>query len=264
MCLVLIAINQHQRYKFVVAANRDEYYSRSTESAHFWPDCPHVLAGRDNLAKGTWGGINTFGRFAAITNHPTQLEYLGNRSRGELVRRYLEQLESSLEFRSVLKTSQIEFNGYGLIFGQITKLSYFSNRTNLAIELKDGIHGLSNHVINHPWHRVEEGKLRMKDLLSNDSKSLWNDLFDMLADDESNVATDRTFEGKDDLQQIDPARLPIFVRTNFYGTRCSTVILVDHEGKVQFEERSFDPNRNRYTETKNFEFELERRNLFNL
>ena len=47
MCLIFLAINNHPKYKLVVAANRDEFYARKTEAAGEWPDHPDVIGGRD-------------------------------------------------------------------------------------------------------------------------------------------------------------------------------------------------------------------------
>ena len=60
MCLILFAWNSHPDYSLVVAANRDEFYERDTEGLAYWPEHPHVLAGRDRAdvlgSPGTWLG----------------------------------------------------------------------------------------------------------------------------------------------------------------------------------------------------------------
>ncbi|HQW21080.1 MAG TPA: NRDE family protein, partial [Rhodocyclaceae bacterium] len=72
MCLILLAWQAHPDYPLVIAANRDEYFSRPTAAAEFWsdrdPPHPEILAGRDLQAGGTWLGISRAGRFAALTN----------------------------------------------------------------------------------------------------------------------------------------------------------------------------------------------------
>ena len=68
MCLIVFAYQTHKDFPLLVAANRDEFYKRTSEASHFWPDKPNILAGRDALAGGTWLGISKQGRFAAITN----------------------------------------------------------------------------------------------------------------------------------------------------------------------------------------------------
>src|ERR1700757_303381 len=68
MCLILLAWQAHSEYPLIVAANRDEFYSRRTRPASWWGEAVSLLAGRDEEAGGTWLGINRRGRFAALTN----------------------------------------------------------------------------------------------------------------------------------------------------------------------------------------------------
>jgi uncharacterized protein with NRDE domain len=56
MCLILFAHRAHPAYPLVVAANRDEWFRRSTAPAGFWPDAPDVLAGRDLEQRGHVAG----------------------------------------------------------------------------------------------------------------------------------------------------------------------------------------------------------------
>ncbi|MCS5573339.1 MAG: NRDE family protein, partial [Pseudomonadales bacterium] len=68
VCLILFAVEPNPEYRLIVAANRDEFYSRVAEPAELWPDESGVLGGRDKGMGGTWLGINHNGRFAAVTN----------------------------------------------------------------------------------------------------------------------------------------------------------------------------------------------------
>ncbi|MCB1814019.1 MAG: NRDE family protein, partial [Candidatus Competibacteraceae bacterium] len=74
MCLILLAYKQHPEYPLILAANRDEFYRRPTQPLQPWQDAPHVLAGRDLQAGGTWLGVSADGRLATVTNfrNPTQ------------------------------------------------------------------------------------------------------------------------------------------------------------------------------------------------
>ena len=79
MCLIIFAYQADSRYSLVVAANRDEFFSRSTRDADFWKDNgshSRILGGKDLVAGGTWLGLTTSGRFAAVTNirDPSQAE----------------------------------------------------------------------------------------------------------------------------------------------------------------------------------------------
>jgi len=90
MCLLVIAIRQHERLPLIVAGNRDEFHARPTQAAHWWPDNPQVLGGRDLQAGGTWLAIHRNGRFATVTNYrDAKMERTGLKSRGHLVTDFL-------------------------------------------------------------------------------------------------------------------------------------------------------------------------------
>ena len=90
MCLIIVAIEAHPKYNLVIAANRDEFYSRPTAPASFWPDAPQVLAGRDLREGGTWIGVTRTGRIAAVTNYrDPESTKVGSPSRGKLVSNFL-------------------------------------------------------------------------------------------------------------------------------------------------------------------------------
>jgi len=85
---VVFAWRVHPRYPLVLAANRDEFFSRPASPAHWWTDAPNLLAGRDLEAGGTWMGLSRNGRFAALTNYRDPSRHVsGAPSRGALVRR---------------------------------------------------------------------------------------------------------------------------------------------------------------------------------
>src|SRR5690606_6889781 len=65
MCLILFSFREDPQMPLVMAANRDEFRERPTEPAHFWPEAPQLLAGRDRIGGGTWMGVTRAGRFAA-------------------------------------------------------------------------------------------------------------------------------------------------------------------------------------------------------
>src|SRR5579872_7362887 len=94
MCLIALAHRVHAKFPLVVAANRDEFYARPTAQAAFWEDRPAILGGRDLECMGTWLGVTTTGRFAAVTNFrdPADIRTSAE-SRGTLVSRFLEAAE---------------------------------------------------------------------------------------------------------------------------------------------------------------------------
>lgn len=87
MCTLVILRRPDDAWPVLIAANRDEMLDRSwTMPGRHWPDRPEVMAGRDNLAGGSWLGVNATGVVAAVLNrHGTLGPAPGVRSRGELV-----------------------------------------------------------------------------------------------------------------------------------------------------------------------------------
>ena len=257
MCIILFGVNEHERYKLVVAANRDEYYGRPSEAAHFWLKNSNILAGRDLLEGGTWLGVNLSGRFAAVTNYPhPNYPYIDCKSRGELVCRYLDQTESTSQFANYLASSRYDYNGYSLLFGSYAegKVHYFSNRCEQKQTIAMGIHGLSNYLLDYHWVRVEEGKSKLATLLSDQREVHMDDIFKILGD---RVPFESTYDSIVKFETTKPADLPIFFQTEVYGTRCSTVVLVDQNNFVKFEERTYDPNLGKYTTFKKYAFQIE-------
>jgi hypothetical protein len=87
MCTVVLLLRPGHPWPLLLAANRDEMLSRPWRppAAH-WPDRPGVVAGLDELAGGSWLGVNDEGVVAAVLNRRHSLGPAeGMRSRGELV-----------------------------------------------------------------------------------------------------------------------------------------------------------------------------------
>ncbi|MGH6954724.1 MAG: NRDE family protein [Alphaproteobacteria bacterium] len=87
MCTVVILRRPSHQWPIIVAANRDEMLDRpSRPPGRHWPERADVTAGLDELAGGSWFGLNDAGVAAMVMNRPGSLgPEPGIRSRGELV-----------------------------------------------------------------------------------------------------------------------------------------------------------------------------------
>jgi len=87
MCTLILHLQAESGWPVVVAANRDEMAGRPWRPpGRHWADRPDIVAGLDELAGGSWMGVNSHGLFAAILNRMGTLGPApGKRSRGELV-----------------------------------------------------------------------------------------------------------------------------------------------------------------------------------
>jgi uncharacterized protein with NRDE domain len=227
MCLIALAYKVHARFPLIMAANRDEFLSREADPAHFWPDLPLVLAGRDRRALGTWMGITLSGRFAALTNHrDLRRPPIAGPSRGLLVR---DALLAEPEADPVAR------EGYNLLHGPIEALRYRSNITGEDRVLQPGIHGLSNALLNTPWPKVVRAKQSMERMVLSDRPDP-EAMFRLLQD--ARPAADHQLPETG--LGIDRERALSSIRIDLpgYGTRCSTVMLVSVTGLVRFEERT--------------------------
>ncbi len=241
MCIILFAYHNHPKYKLIVTANRDEFYSRPSSSAHFWQDQPKLLAGRDEEQGGTWLGITKEGRFAALTNYRDPASTRQNAvTRGQLVSEFLSGSQKPEDYLKTVDEQAENYNGFNLLVGmvgQTDSLWYYSNQSRHMSQVGRGVSGLSNHLLNTPWPKVVRGRDRLSEAVGTpevEQELLWQ------------ILTDRERPVDDRLPQtgvsleLERILSPIFIESPGYGTRASTVVLVDYAGQVTFAEKSLD------------------------
>lgn len=240
MCLILFSWDNHAEYKLVLTANRDEFYKRSTEKAHFWQDYPQIFAGKDLEAGGTWMGINKTGKFAAITNYRDLSKFKPSpyfTSRGTLIAEYLKTDMLPEEYLgSVNEKSQL-YDGFNLLVGDFNSLFYYSNVEKQIKQLSSGIYGLSNHLLNSPWPKVKKGKKLLSESLSSanlQDEKLLNMLYNVDHAEVSDLPD--TGVGVDFEKQLSP----MFIKLKDYGTRSSTLLKISKKGDYTFLERTFE------------------------
>jgi uncharacterized protein with NRDE domain len=217
MCLILLGWKVHAGLPLVVAANRDEFHGRTAARAAFWSDHPDILGGRDLQAGGTWMGVSRRGRFAAVTNYRGGTEPGAAESRGSLVTRYLqgESVPRLAERKAV-------FSGFNLLASDGAELWWLSNRDGAPRRLEPGWYGLGNLLLDSP--DVEPHKQRFRDCPASIAP-----LF----------------------RALEPGKIV----NERYGTRCSSVLLMNDE--LRFAERAFAADGSEDT-TLRYEFSVRR------
>lgn len=237
MCLILFAWRLHADYPLVVAANRDEFHARPTAPLSFWQDHPQVLAGRDLEAGGTWMGITRGGRFAALTNYRELADRdRAGRSRGLLVGECLLDDAPAEELVGRATADGADYRGFNLLVSDGDTMWWTSNRGTGPMELAPGLYGLSNHLLETPWPKVARGKQRLAEAL--DSSLSPQVLLALLADTHPAQEDELPDTGvdRDRERMLSAARIV----SPAYGTRASTALLVDRDGRCSMTERSFD------------------------
>lgn len=111
MCTLVILRRPNHSWPLILAANRDEMADRPwAPPARHWPDRADIVAGRDELAGGTWMGINDSGVISAVLNRRNSLgPQADRRSRGELP---LEALDHETAAKAVKALAYIDPASY--------------------------------------------------------------------------------------------------------------------------------------------------------
>jgi uncharacterized protein with NRDE domain len=236
MCLIVIGWRAHPDFPLVVAANRDEFYARPTAPAARWPDHPRVLGGLDLEAGGTWLGVAESGRFAAVTNVREPGAPQGRLSRGQLTREFLVGNRSAEEYMAGIDGSA--YSGFNLLVSDGESLWYGSNRDGTPRRLAPGIYGLSNHLLDTPWPKLMTARHQFAAALATlpDTEAL----FGILAN--GKTVADEHLPRTGVPLEWERLLSAIFVCSENYGTRASTVLTQARHGSIRLEERSFGSN----------------------
>ncbi|MEU7766845.1 NRDE family protein [Nocardia sp. NPDC049190] len=273
MCLVLIGWRAHPDYRLIVAANRDEFYTRPTEPMRWWPEVPGLLAGRDIGAErraegdlpGSWLGLTTQSpgrhRFAAVTNvwSPSD-DRADTRSRGALLLDFLRGVSERHPSDTSLGPEQHlldvaaapdHYNGYNLVVSDLETLWWHSNRAAESRKLTPGFHGLSNGTFvtsasptgdQEPtapqpiWPKVRAGLTELRRLTRSHPDAVER-YFAVLAD--RTEAPDDRLPHTGVPHEVERTLSAGFIGHTRHGTRASTVLLVRENGTFSMAERSF-------------------------
>jgi uncharacterized protein with NRDE domain len=253
MCLILFALDAHPQYRLILAANRDEFFARRTQSLHWWQDHPDLLAGRDLEAGGTWLGIRKNGRFAAITNFRRPTTATFGTSRGRLTLDFLLGTESPSTYLHTLQTVADHYAGFNLLLGDGRELWHYSNQAGTPNRILCGVHGLSNALLDTPWPKVAGGRDTLMQALTPTPNP--QALFAMLAD--STVSSDSTLPDTGVGIEMERLLSSRFIRGEHYGTRASTLLMIAHDGTVDVHHRDFGPGQTLPTTESHWNFTID-------
>lgn len=242
MCLIVFAWQVIPGVPLIAAANRDEFYDRPATAADNWPEAPHVIAGRDLKAGGTWMGVAQEGpngaRFAAITNIRGPQERRSDApSRGALVADYLAGEMTAAEYIAHIGNGSDAYNGFNLVLGDSESLFWYSNRGAEDVrngkQLEPGIYGVSNGLLDAPWPKVVRTKAQFASLLCQGAPE--DAYFEMLAD--TTRAPDARLPDTGIALDLERQLSAVCIETPGYGTRTSTVVKLYSNAPAELHER---------------------------
>jgi len=237
MCLIALSVKKDidwkgkEAYFFTVLANRDEYHERPTRDLQWWPG-NEILAGQDGIAGGTWLGFSKSGRFAALTNYKENNLKKFKLSRGLLVTEFL---KSNLSVKPYLENlNRQDYAGFNLIIGDRNGLFYYCNRSEGIYLLPEGIHALGNFTLNNDTAKIDSVKIDLEELSLSEFKT--QSALDMMKKEHGRLHE----KSKEELKPKEGVEIPYrFIRSNIYGTRCTSVCRTLPSGDIEFCEQSY-------------------------
>ena len=252
MCLAVFAHGVHKTYPFIFVANRDEFYDRPTASASYWNGNQAIFGGRDLRCGGGWLAVSRHGKFAALTNfRDPPARNSDAPSRGAIVQTFLENGRSASDFFVDMDRTSSDYNGFNLIAHTGSDVYYYTNKrgeSDAYQRLKSGVYGVSNHYLDTPWPKLE----RARDALErqarvSDATLDVEALFEIMMD--QSVPSDEVLPNTGIDLEMERTLSTAFIETPEYGTRSTTVVLMDRNGDFLFSERIFNGGRHCYQTT---------------
>jgi uncharacterized protein with NRDE domain len=224
MCLITLAHNAVAKFPLVLAANRDELYARPTRPAHVWDDDARVIGGRDLRAGGSWLAARKGGRFAAVTNVRGIGREEGGPSRGLLVSEFVRGDEPPSVYAQRVVARGVQYAGFHLIVGE-GEIVHCSNGAQDVARIND-LFAISNAPPDAHWPKVDLAREFLAAAMEREKNAdeLANDLLQFLS----------TPRGA-------PIDREVFVTSGAYGTRSSTVIILEASGAGLFVEQNYGP-----------------------
>jgi uncharacterized protein with NRDE domain len=237
MCLIVFAWRPGHPQPLVLAANRDEFHARPSLPLAQWVDAPQVHAGRDLQAGGTWLGLGSGGRFAALTNIRELRQPQGARSRGELTANFLCGDQPPREYLHAVAAGSGQYSGFNLLSGDHQGLFYLNSQENIVRELPEGVYGLSNASLDSPWPKLLRARQALQACLDLAQPA---QLLELLRD--PTPAEDRQLPETGIGLAGERLLSSVFISSPGYGTRASTALICHADGSREIVERSFAPD----------------------
>ena len=244
MCLIVFNWQPQSDLPLQVWANRDEFMARPALATSLWPEAPTVLAGRDVQGGGTWMGVTTQGRFAALTNYRDPSMAAAARSRGVLAAEYLRGDLSAAAFARKVQIERGLYGGFSLLLADAHELWCVGSHQAEPMLVSPGWHGLSNAALDTPWPKLQQ--------LLNGAQGLVQQQVDnpeqhlaLLAD--TTPAHDDALPDSGVGLMMERLLSPICIRTPNYGTRNSTWLRVQRT-MIRWHEQDYNEEARRHHE----------------
>jgi uncharacterized protein with NRDE domain len=199
-------------------------------------------------------GFHPNGRWSLLTNYRDFANPRNAKiSRGKLVQEWLEGHISPLEYLKEIQKNQDQYDGFSLMVSDGDRLFYFSNYAAEIHEVKPGIYGLSNALLDNPWPKVTLAKQQLEQVILSEFST--TDLLNILKSKETYPPENLPKTGIP-LEMETALSAQLIRMPGNYGTVSSAAVVQHTFGLVQLKQRSFQWNPELYTDL-DFQFQLD-------
>ncbi|XP_053982256.1 transport and Golgi organization 2 homolog [Hylaeus volcanicus] len=259
MCILFIYRNpdaNSESYRLILASNRDEDIKRPASLAHYWKNHPECLGGTDmtpGKEGGTWLALSLTGKAGVILNlcNEEDSPNTQKKGRGFLIPQFVTSNDSAISYLPKLHKENQNgqpYNPYALVLINLhnANVDYLSSsmRSTGPFSCEDAVLGFSNSGFGIPYKKVEEGKEKFKNIVTNVKVRNQAELIENLL---KFLKSKERYLPDAELQKRSPKMYEelssIFVSlNNDYGTRSHSVLLVTGSGKITFIEETLMPD----------------------
>jgi uncharacterized protein with NRDE domain len=231
MCTLAIYFRAFEGYPLVLAANRDEFLERPTSPPRLLDRATAALGGQDEVCGGTWFGVNAHGVAAALLNRrSTTPNDPTKRSRGLLCLDALRATSAASAEAQLRREQPLDYNPFNLLVADPTRATVVTNhdRRFRFFDLSPGLHLLTNLDLDDPeCPRIGA------------STRLFGDVIDARLDPSDPVFIERLHAILSRHDTELDARAPglgngLCVHAGEYGTRSSTIAMLDHDDRWRY------------------------------
>ena len=142
----------------------------------------------------------------------------------------------------LLKENSDTYNSFNLVYGQLDNLHYFDSVNKQSRRLPMGVHSLCNGALDDIWPKMALGQQQLISLIkqkSNDSQTInIEQLFDLMKNGQQ--ANNDQLPNTGISPQWEQFLSSIFIVSPEYGTRTTSIIMQDNQGKIFIADRSYN------------------------
>jgi uncharacterized protein with NRDE domain len=270
MSLIAIAWRAHPDFPLIILMNQDGPHQQTLTPAAWSRESPRCFAARD-AENGTALGVTADGRFAMVTPYrDNQAIDPSLPAITQLPVDYLTSDDTPVAYVRQFIRNRGSHPPFNLIVGSTRQAHYAGTHTRLPLALTQGVHTLSNGLLDEKWPKCEQmDNLFGAYLKTYGGFSILLAAYPALAKTTARDAdklpkpASRTLTPKDitmagfamladrttytqnlpktGVNQHEEERLSsCFVMGSDHGTKSSSVLVMSRDGQVRFEEHSFD------------------------